>query len=97
MRRTWCIRHLQVRGKLWLLKFWCGKNVSNLVFRRIYVRCDFQVLKRILGSPKKALFVLPFVSVAKEKLFTLQVYLFQRRGVISRRDEYLTTYTAHIS
>ncbi|XP_015280018.1 PREDICTED: DNA polymerase theta [Gekko japonicus] len=41
---------------------------------------ELLILKRVLETRKKALFILPFVSVAKEKKFYLQA-LFQEAGV----------------
>lgn len=37
---------------------------------------ELLILKRVLEMRKKALFILPFVSVAKEKKFYLQVIVF---------------------
>lgn len=37
---------------------------------------EFLVLKTVLERQKKALFVLPFVSVVREKMFYFQVILF---------------------
>ena len=37
---------------------------------------ELLILKRVLEMRKKALFILPFVSVAKEKKYYLQVIFF---------------------
>lgn len=34
---------------------------------------ELLMLKRVLETKKKALFILPFISVAREKMFYLQV------------------------
>ena len=35
---------------------------------------ELLMLKRVLETKRKALFILPFISVAREKMFYLQVY-----------------------
>ena len=37
---------------------------------------ELLMLKRVLETKRKALFILPFVSVAREKMFFLQVSVF---------------------
>lgn len=43
---------------------------------------ELLILKRVLETKRKALFILPFVSVTREKMFSLQVRLTVVRHVV---------------